>query len=554
MKKFILTILLIAVLLVGSSIYLLARSLNAQSYQQQIIAAVSELTGKEMTVTGTPSLKWLPTPTLVMNGITLSNHKGSEIPDMITADRLQVQIEWSSLLKTPLVVKSVELIKPVLHLERLENNQANWSLPLFFAPDSNINDTLFLGLENSSNNIKIDSLQIQNGTIVYDNKVTGQKTKIDSINGNISIGALKGPYQFEGTAKIFETLFSGKINSDVIRNDMPSKITAKITEKNSELHLDFTGEISPSDPKKVIWGDASFAITKPQFLMESFGLPVLNETLKQPAVGNFGINITPLEDKLNNLIVRFGSDDNPFAITTTLAYSPKTAASPESYSGQIAINKLDYIAFKPYFDKFGWADLTNTEKTLPNIKTTLNISEFILPTGTLKNTAANVSFINRQLSLTSGKTTILNNTPVTFQINSGIKDKTPYLSSRISGKTTNADALFALLNIQTPVQSDQSEQAQKNPVEKTIKQIETSADITLSPELLSVHFNSLNIDSVSVTGTVNLDRNNSKKMTLNLDVNNLNIDTYTKWAEKQIKLTYLTYPAISKVPLKKQQP
>lgn len=542
MKKFILTILLIAVLLAGSFMYLLVRSLNAQSYQQQIISAVSELTGREMTVTGPLSLKWWPTPTLVMNNIALSNHKGGETPHMLTADSLQVQIEWDSLLKTPLVVKNVELIKPVLHLERLENNQANWSLPLFFSPDSNVNDTLFLGLENTSNNIKIDALKIQNGTIFYNNKITGLKTKINSINGNISVGALKGPYQFEGTAQIFGTLFSGKINSDTIRNDMASKITAQITEKNSELHLDFTGEISPSDPKKVIWGDASFAVTKPQILMESVGIPVLNETLKQPVVGNFDINITPLEDKLGNLIVRFGSDDNPFAITTTLTYAPKTAVSQETYSGQIAINKLDYNAFKPYFDKFGWADLTNTDTTFPNLKATLNISELILPTGTLKNTTTDVSFINRELSLTGGKTTILDNTPITFRINSGIKDKTPYLSSHIVGKTTNAQALFALLNIQTPLQQAKTEQAQVTPIEKIIKQIETNANITLSPELLSVHFNSLNIDNTSATGTINIERNGSKKLALNLDVNNLNINTYTGWTENKNKITLSDLP------------
>lgn len=542
MKKFILTVFFIAILLAGAFIYVLVRSLNAQSYQQQIIMAITELTGKEMTVSGNPTLKWWPTPTLVMNGITLSNHKGGKTPSMLTADSLQVQIEWGSLFKTPLVVKNVELIKPVLHLERLANNSANWALPLFYAPDSNINDTLFLGLENTSNSIKIDALQIQNGTIFYDNEVTGKKAKIDSINGNVSVGALKGPYQFEGSAKVLGTLFSGKINSDVIRNDMASKITAQITEKNSGLHLDFTGEISPSDPKKVVWGDASFAVTKPQSLMETLGIPVLNDIIKQPVVGNCEINITTLEDKVNNLIIRFGSDNDPFAITSTFTYAPKTAVSPESYTGQIAINKLDYTAFKPYFDKFGWTDITNTEKTLPNLNVTLNIPELVLPTGTLKNTSADISFINHALSITAGKTTILGNAPITFRINSGIKDNKPYLSSHVAGKTTNAEALFSLLNIQTPTQPTQSEQSNITPIEKTIKQIETDANITLSPELVSVHFNSLTIDNTSATGTIDFDQTGSKKLALNLDVNNLNIDTYTGWTNTQNKINLSDLP------------
>ncbi len=546
MKKFILTVLFIALLLAGTFVYLLVRSLNAQSYQQQIISAVADLTGKEMTVASTPSLKWWPMPTLVMNGITISNHKGSEKQNMLTADSLQVQIEWASLFETPLVVKNVELIKPVLHLERLENNQANWNLPLFSTPDSDINDALFLGMQNTSDTMKIEKLHVQNGTVFYDNKVTGQKATFEALNGDIVVSSLKGPYQFDGTTKILGTTFAGKINSDAVRNDMASKITAQITEKNSGLHLDFNGEFSPSDPKKVVWGDASFAITKPQPLMEALGFPVLNDILKQSVVGSFAINITPLEDKLNNLIVRFGTDENPFAITTTLTYAPKTAVSAESYTGQIAINKVDYTAFKPYFDKFGWANLTNTETVLPNIQLALNIPELVLPTGTFKNTSADVSFINHQLSLTAGKTTILDTTPITFRINSGQKDKTPYLVSHVSGKTTNAEALFALLNMQTPVPPTQEGQPTKIPIEKIIKNIETDAQITWSPELLAIQFNKLTVDATGATGSVAFALNGDKKGTINLDVNNLNLDTYTGWTEPKDKTNISDLPNLFK--------
>lgn len=542
MKKFILTVLFIAVLLVGTFAYLLVRSLNAQSYQQQIISAVADLTGKEMTVASTPSLKWWPMPTLVMNGITISNHNGSEKQNMLTADSLQVQIEWASLFETPLVVKNVELIKPVLHLERLENNQANWDLPLFSAPDSDINDALFLGTQNTSSTMKIEKLHIQNGTVVYDNKITGQNATFEALNGDIAVSSLKGPYQFDGTAKIFGTTFAGKINSEVIRNDMASKITAQITEKNSGLQLDFNGEFSPSDPKKVVWGDASFAIAQPQPLMEAFGFPILNDILKQSVVGSFAINITPLEDKLNNLIVRFGTDENPFAVTTTLTYAPKTAVSPESYTGQIAINKLDYAAFKPYFDKFGWTDLTNTETVLPNVQSTLNISELVLPTGTLKNTSADVLFANHQLSLTGGKTTLLETSPITFRINGGQKDKKPYLVSHVSGTTTNAEALFKLLNIQTSTAPTQDGQATTPSIEKIIKNIETDAQITWTPETLSVQFNKLTVDAVNATGSVDVALNNAKNLTVNLDVNNLNLDTYTGWTEPKDKTNLSDLP------------
>lgn len=129
MKKFLLTLLFIFILAAGTGIYYLSRTLNAQSYQQQIIAAVSELTGRKMTVSGQTSLSLLPSPTIIMTGVYLPNHAGSDKTNMLTADKLKVEIDWGSLFKTPLVVKNIEIEKPVLYLERLPSNRANWEFP-----------------------------------------------------------------------------------------------------------------------------------------------------------------------------------------------------------------------------------------------------------------------------------------------------------------------------------------------------------------------------------------------------------------------------------------
>ena len=101
MKKFLLTLLFILLLAAGTGIYYLSRTLNAQSYQQQIIAAVFELTGRKMTVSGQTSLSLLPSPTITMTGVYLPNHAGSDKTNMLSADKLNVEIDRVSLFKTP---------------------------------------------------------------------------------------------------------------------------------------------------------------------------------------------------------------------------------------------------------------------------------------------------------------------------------------------------------------------------------------------------------------------------------------------------------------------
>ena len=100
MKKFILIVLTVTLIIIGALAYLLFKSVNASSYQQQIISAVSELTGRTLTVSGQSSFKWMPMPTLVMNDIQLSNHQGSDKQSMLTADSMEIQISKSGLKNT----------------------------------------------------------------------------------------------------------------------------------------------------------------------------------------------------------------------------------------------------------------------------------------------------------------------------------------------------------------------------------------------------------------------------------------------------------------------
>ncbi len=547
MKKFILIILTIAVLFSGTIVYLLARSLNADSYQQQIISAVSDLTGRKMTVSGNTSFKWLPMPTLVMNGIRLSNHSGSDKTNMLTADSLRIQIEWGSLFESPLVIKNVEVVNPTLNLERLASNRANWDFPFFSEPDADISDTQFLGKAQPSASMKIDRLNIKNGTIFYDNKVTEQTKTLKNINGDLNITSLRGPYQFDGTLLIGSKNYSNTLKIDSITNDIPTKLSAVIREKDSGLNLDFNGEVTLNDPKKVISGDASFSVTNPEPLLTELGIPVLNDTLKQSAVGSFAIEIAPLENKLKNLILRFGPDTDPFALTMTVTHTPKTPQAPASYRGEMAVSSLNYDIFKPYFDKLNWSTIEK-DVTLPSVQMNVTLPQLILPTGTVKDMTAAVILNKNQIDINSAKAVLPGNMPVVFRINNGINQNTPYLQTHVKGETTNAEALFSFLGLNVPEMSQSSPENKTPsvPIGKLIKSIGTDATIIWTPNACSVNLSTLDIDNTSVTGMVAFATDNLKKATIKLNISNLNTDTYTGWTEPKEKTRLSDLPKLIK--------
>ena len=69
--------------------------------QTQVIQSVQEATGRTFTVAGDSKLVWNPLPTLTLEQVTLSNTPNSQNPQMFQAEKIQIQIEWASLFKSP---------------------------------------------------------------------------------------------------------------------------------------------------------------------------------------------------------------------------------------------------------------------------------------------------------------------------------------------------------------------------------------------------------------------------------------------------------------------
>lgn len=533
MKKFILSVLLLVLLFVAGMGYFLFKTLNAQSYQQQIISSISEITGRKVTVSGTSSFKWLPMPTFVMTGVALSNQSASDRPNMITADSLQIQIEWASLFKMPLVVKSVELIRPTLHLERLENNRSNWDFSFFAPSQEHINDLQFLDATASTNSTQIDNLHITGGTITYENKITNQQATIQNINGDIVISSLQGPYTFDGTAHIGKNIFSGSVRSESLQPDMPTKITAQIAEENSGLSLEFTGQFFPYDPKKILQGDASFSIQQPDIFTQSIDFPVLNDTIKKSAVGSFAIDFTPTQSTLDNLILRFGEQEHPFALTTTVKYVYKTPQQPAQYTGEFAANELNLNDFIPYIRQFDWNQLSKTaDQSVASFK--INIPTIKWNDTTLTDTAFTTQWQNGTITVTDGKMT-LPHMPIQFNAVAAQDSNIPFVKAHITGNTKQPKEILSLLPIN---------QEQWGTVLNKIKTIGSDIELSWTPDVFNVSLKNLSIDATTITGSIKSEQVGNKVLSLDLSINNLNTDTYTGWQPQKEKQDLSTLPQI----------
>ena len=132
-KKIILWFFLILLILLAVLSYIGYRSFNQEAFKNQIISSIQELTGRTFAVNGPYSLVWDPLPTMTLENVSLSNIENSPNKDMFKAEKIQIQIEWASLLKSPTRIKNIIIVNPEALIERISRSVTNINFPQLFA-------------------------------------------------------------------------------------------------------------------------------------------------------------------------------------------------------------------------------------------------------------------------------------------------------------------------------------------------------------------------------------------------------------------------------------
>ncbi len=214
--------------------------------------------GRELRVNGDFKVDWDWTaPRIYAEKITLANTPGAKDPYMLQVDKAEFRIKIWKLLIGRLEIPEVNIVKPVVILEKKEDGSKNWELPAFskgnaavetVAPDSRRNFPL------------IDNLTITDAQLVYRddikdlevdlklNKAAGQdsdKAEQFTVNGEgtmqgekFSLDAVAGSLSaLRNSNKDFPLNFTIKMGATEISVDGTFKDPVKMTGVNANLHL-----------------------------------------------------------------------------------------------------------------------------------------------------------------------------------------------------------------------------------------------------------------------------------------------------------------------------
>lgn len=218
-------------LIIVISIATILATFDINQYKNRLINVVQDSTGRTLHIEGDLSFGLSLIPTVVIEGAKLSNASWSSSTEMISLDRLEIEVALLSLLDNKIQINSVTLIDADIFLETDDQGLPNWE----FMTKNAKSKTKPANNKQNRLDLAIDKVEIENAVVTYRNGLTEQQTT--TVVDELEIEA----DNFDSPVFVF---------IDVVHNDVPIEVEGiigsisqlKANQKTSmELELDVAG-------------------------------------------------------------------------------------------------------------------------------------------------------------------------------------------------------------------------------------------------------------------------------------------------------------------------
>lgn len=198
MKKLVYGVLGLLALLVAGGVVAVFVLPGAVDWRPRIEAAVKQATGRELRIAGPLHIALVPRLQISAADVHLANAPGAAPADMVALGSVAVQAELLPLLSGRLVIDSLVVTQPVIHLAVDKQGRANWVFPAKPGERS-------AGSGGASSGggmaVELREARLDQGQLSYSNALTGQtiQAKAITVTGGRSGGASRLDWKFGAT-------------------------------------------------------------------------------------------------------------------------------------------------------------------------------------------------------------------------------------------------------------------------------------------------------------------------------------------------------------------
>ena len=209
------------------AVFVVPLLLDWERFKPEITERMEAVAGRELWIDGEIAVSILPSPKVTITDLRLANLPGATVPDIARVESIDLALALGPLFSGEFAITGLEMVEPVIELERLADGRPNWT---FGSPPGGASEEI-AGRESGTTDsqpIRIDSITIRNGTVVYRDAGGRPPARIERIEANFSARSLDGPFRGEGAFSIRESMVGFRFATGVIgeNRDLPATIEA----------------------------------------------------------------------------------------------------------------------------------------------------------------------------------------------------------------------------------------------------------------------------------------------------------------------------------------
>lgn len=226
--------------------------ISSDAVRQSLIERAREITGREMTFSGDPSVSFSPFLGIeIQNVVFRDPFAVDDAPPILSMPELRAELSLASALKGNIVISHFRFIRPEFHLKIYSTGQTSWTFPQgkvwkTLAEGRMVRDNTLPGEPpdiGAISNVSLGTFSVSDGMIVYDNAITGTNETVTNFNGTLSWPDIRSAWKFSGNG-----IWRGDVFNLVSTAEQPimllaggnSNITAEIS--SEPLNIRFTGD------------------------------------------------------------------------------------------------------------------------------------------------------------------------------------------------------------------------------------------------------------------------------------------------------------------------
>ena len=208
-----------AVVLLAAMVLVLPGLIDWNAWKPELSAKMKELTGRTLEVYGDLTFNVLPSLHLAAHDVRLSNAPGAQSADMVALHTLKVSVDLVPLLMGRIEVAEIELVQPVIELERLAGGQPNWAAGSGGTGIGSGRDGARepagpgVAVVGSAQAFRLENLRIRGGVIHYRDSAKGTVRSVRDLSADVAMDSLAGPFRVKGgmTAQGLPLTFGGNV-------------------------------------------------------------------------------------------------------------------------------------------------------------------------------------------------------------------------------------------------------------------------------------------------------------------------------------------------------